>query len=156
YGPVHLALARPPGEEEPWLIVSDQVTGPPTGNEDGLRFDREENLLEDQATGVLLEDAKRRSAAAIERLFFAIAAATLYLVVHGSAGVAPGRRREVDPDWVRGSRDLKLGWPWIKQALHKGWQWIPCWRLQGGEDPDPARASRRQDEASQQKFKQYK
>jgi acyl-CoA synthetase (AMP-forming)/AMP-acid ligase II len=33
---------------------------------------------------------------------------------------------------------------------------IACWRLRDGEDPDPAMASRRQYETSQQKFKQYK
>jgi len=156
YGPVHLALARPPGEEDPWLIVSDELTGPHTFKEYGLRFDIEENFLDDKSKGFQLEDSKLRSAAAIERLFFAIATATLYLVVQGSEVVAQGRRREVDPHWFRGSSYLKIGWQWIKHALNQGWQWITCWWLQGGEDPDPAMASRRQYEASQQKFKQYK
>lgn len=156
YGPVHLALARPPGEEDPWLIVSDELTDPHTFKEYGLRFDIEENFLDDKSNGFQLEDSKLRSAAAIERLFFAIAAATLYLVVQGSEVVAQGRRREVDPHWFRGSSYLKIGWQWIKHALNKGWQLITCWRLQGGEDPDPAMASRRQYEASQQKFKQFK
>jgi hypothetical protein len=56
----------------------------------------------------------------------------------------------------RGSSYLKIGWQWLKHALNKGWQLMACWRLRGGEDPDPARASRRQYETSQRKFKQYK
>jgi hypothetical protein len=155
YGPVHLALARPLGEEEPWLIVSDELTGPQTFKEYGLRFDIEENFLDDKSNGFQLEDSKLRSAAAIERLFFGIATATLYLVVQGSEVVAQGRRREVDPHWFRGSSYLKIGWQWLKHALNKGWQLVTCWRLRGGEDPDPAMASRRQYEASQRKFKQY-
>lgn len=155
YGPVHLALARPLDEEEPWLIVSDELTGPQTFKEYGLRFDIEENFLDDKSNGFQLEDSKLRSAAAIERLFFGIATATLYLVVQGSEVVAQGRRREVDPHWFRGSSYLKIGWQWLKHALNKGWQLVTCWRLRGGEDPDPAMASRRQYEASQRKFKQY-
>jgi len=155
YGPVHLALARPLGEEEPWLIVSDELTGPQTFKEYGLRFDIEENFLDDKSNGFQLEDSKLRSAAAIERLFFGIATATLYRVVQGSEVVAQGRRREVDPHGFRGSSYLKIGWQWLKQALNKGWQLITCWRLRGGEDPDPAMASRRQYEAAQRKFKQY-
>ena len=156
YGPVHLALARPQGKEDPWLIVSNELTGLQTFAEYGLRFAIEENFLDDKSNGFQLEDSKLRSAAAIERLFFGIATATLYLVVQGSEVVAQGRRREVDPHWFRGSSYLKIGWQWLKHALSKGWQLIACWRLRGGEDPDPAMASRRQYETSQRKFKQYK
>jgi hypothetical protein len=156
YGPVHLALARPQDEEDPWLIVSDELTGLQTFEEYGLRFDIEENFLDDKSNGFQLEDSKLRSASAIERLFFGIATATLYLVAQGSEVVAQGRRREVDPHWFRGSSYLKIGWQWLKHALNKGWQLMVCWRLRGGEDPDPAMASRRQYETSQRKFKQYK
>jgi hypothetical protein len=38
---VHLALARPQGEADPWLIVSDELTGLQTFEEYGLRFDIE-------------------------------------------------------------------------------------------------------------------
>ena len=156
YGPVHLALARPQGEEDPWLIVSNELTGLQTFKEYGLRFDIEENFLDDKSNGFQLEDSKLQSAEALTRLFFGIATATLYLVAQGSEVVAQGRRREVDPHWFRGNSYLKIGWQWLKHATNKGWQLITCWWLQGGEDPDPAMASRRQYETSQQKFKQYK
>jgi hypothetical protein len=132
------------------------LTGLQTFQEYGLRFDIEENCLDDKSNGLQWEDSKLRSATAIERLFFGLATATLYLVAQGSEVVAQGRRREVDPHWFRGSSYLKIGWQWLKHALSKGWQLIACWRLRGGEDPDPAMASRRQYETSQQKFKQYK
>jgi hypothetical protein len=155
YGPVHLALSRPKGEEEPWLIVSSALTGMQTFEEYGLRFDIEEEFLDDKSNGFQLEDSKLRSAAMIERLFFGLAAATLYLVVQGSEVVAQDRRREVDPHWFRGSSYLKIGWQWIKHAMNKGWCLIQHWRLTGGEDPDPAKASQKQYQASQQKFRNY-
>jgi hypothetical protein len=132
------------------------LTGLQTFEEYGLRFDIEENFWDDQSTGFQLEDSKLRSASAIERLFFGLATATLYLVAQGSEVVVPGRRREVDPHGFRGSSYLKIGWQWLKQALGKGWQLITCWRRRGGEDPDPAMASRRQYETSRRKFQQYK
>jgi hypothetical protein len=152
YGPVHVALAHPPNEEDPWLIVSNALTGLQTFQEYGLRFDIEENFLDDKSNGFQLEDSKLRSAAAIERLFFGIATATLYRVVQGSEVVAQGRRREVDPHWFRGSSYLKIGWQWLKHAMIKGWQLMTGWCLRGGEDPDPAMASRRQYETAQRKF----
>jgi len=155
YGPVHVALAHPPDEEDPWLIVSNALTGLQTFKEYGLRFDIEENFLDDKSNGFQLEASKLRSAAALSRLFFGIATATLYLVAQGSEVVAQGRRREVDPHWFRGSSYLKIGWQWLKHAMNKGWQLITCWCLSGGEDPEPAMASRRQYEIAQLKFQRF-
>lgn len=156
HGPVHLALARPGGDDEdPWLIVSDELSGLQTFEEYGLRFDIEEHFLDDKSNGFQLEDSKLRSAAALERLFFGVAAATLYLVAQGCEVVAQGRRREVDPHWFRGSSYLKIGWQWLEHALHKGWRLITRWCLSGGEDPDPAMASRRQYEQSRRKFQKF-
>jgi hypothetical protein len=155
YGPVHVALAHPQDEKDPWLIVSNTLTGLQTFQEYGLRFDIEENFLDDKSNGFQLEDSKLRSAAAIERLFVGVATATLYLVVQGSEVVAQGRRREVDPHWFRGSSYLKIGWQWLKHAMIKGWQLITGWCLRGGEDPDPAMASRRQYETAQRKFQRF-
>lgn len=152
YGPVHVALAHPPNEEDPWLIVSNALTGLQTFPEYGLRFDIEENFLDDKSNGFQLEDSKLRSAAALSRLFWGIATATLYLVVQGSEVVAQGRRREIDPHWFRGSSYLKIGGQWLKHAMNKSWQLITGWCLRGGEDPDPAMASRRQYERAQLKF----
>jgi hypothetical protein len=155
YGPVHAALAHPQDEPDPWLIVSNPLTGLQTFQDYGLRFDIEENFVDDKSNGFQLEDSKLRSAAAIERLFFGVATATLYLVVQGSEVVAQGRRREVDPPWFRGSSYLKIGWQWLKHAMIKGWQLITGWCLRGGEDPDPAMASRRQYETAQRKFQRF-
>ena len=155
YEPVQVALAHPQDEEEPWLIVSNELTGLQTFQEYGLRFDIEENFLDDKSNGFQLEDSKLRSAEALTRLFFGIATATLYLVAQGSAVVAQGQRRAVDPHWFRGSSYLKIGWQWVKHAVQKGWQLITRWYLTGGEDPDPAMASRRQYETAQRKFQRF-
>ena len=152
YGPVHVALAHPQDEKDPWLIVSNALTGLQTFQEYGLRFDIEENFLDDKSNGFQLEDSKLQSAEALTRLFFGIATATLYLVVQGSEVVTQGRRREVDPHWFRGSSYVKIGWQWLKHAMNKSWQLITGWCLRGGEDPDPVMASRRQYERAQLKF----
>jgi hypothetical protein len=44
YGPVHLALGRPPGSQESWCVVSDEPTEAKTFEEYGLRFDIAENF----------------------------------------------------------------------------------------------------------------
>jgi len=141
--------------KDPWLIGSDELSGLQRFEAYGLRFAIEEHFLDDKSNGFQLEDAKLHSAPAIERVFFGIAAATLYLVAQGCEVVAQGQRREVDPHGFRGRRYLKIGWQWLKHALHKGWRLITRWCLSGGEDPDPAMASWRQYEQSRRKFQKF-
>ena len=67
YGPIHLALGRPQDRKEYWLVVSDEPTAAKTFEEDGLRFDIEENFLDDQSNGFQLESSLIRSAKGLER-----------------------------------------------------------------------------------------
>ena len=76
FGPVHLALAKPHGSKEDWLIVSDEPTDVTTFDEYGLRFDIEEGFLDDKSGGFQLESSQIRSAQALERLCFVLAVAT--------------------------------------------------------------------------------
>jgi len=152
YGPVHLALARPGGSRESWYVVSDELTGLATFNEYGLRFDIEENFLDDKSNGFQLESSLVRSAEALTRLCFVLAMTTLYLVCQGTAVVEEGKRRFVDPHWFRGSSYLpvpvlwvKVGWNWIKAALVRGWELLSRLRLSGEPDPEPARAAKTED-----------
>ncbi|MFQ5796067.1 MAG: transposase [Candidatus Bipolaricaulia bacterium] len=144
YGPVHLALARPGpgGSRTCWVVVSDEPTDLETFEEYGLRFDIEENFLDDKSNGFQLESSEVREAQALSRLCFVMAMTTLYLVSQGTEVVAQGKRRWVDPHWFRGSSYLKIGWNWIKRALMQGWELITQVRLVGGADPEPARASK--------------
>ena len=80
FGVVHLALAKPIGVKENWLIVSDQPTDISTFDDYGLRFDIEENFLDDKSGGFQLESSLFRSADAISRLCLVLALATLFLV----------------------------------------------------------------------------
>lgn len=67
FGPVHLALAHVQtrhGYEE-WAIVSDDPTDLHTFDEYGLRFDLEENLLDDKSAGFQLESGEIRDANAL-------------------------------------------------------------------------------------------
>jgi hypothetical protein len=144
YGPVHLAVARPHHSNEWWYVLSDDPTDEHTFEEYGLRFDIEENFLDDKSNGFQLESSLVRSAPALPRLCFVLAITTLYLVSQGTEVVQQGKRRLVDPHWFRGSSYLKLGWNWVKLALTKGDTLITRVHLSSAEDPEPAMASRRQ------------
>jgi hypothetical protein len=144
FGPVHLALARPRSGTECWFVISDEPTDLETFDEYGLRFDIEENFLDDKSNGFQLESSLLRSADVLSRLCFVLAITTLYLVSQGTEVVKQGRRRWVDPHWFRGSSYLKIGWDWVKAALTKGFVLITWVHLSSDPDPEPAMASRTQ------------
>ncbi len=152
FGFVHLAIAYNKETDEFWYIISDMRTDKKTFKEYGLRFDIEENFLDDKSNGFQLENSKIRSASALNRLCFVTAASTLFLVSQGTKAVAEGKRRAVDPHWFRGDSYLKIGWNWLKHALNKGWALITSFNLYGGDDPDPVKASRPQYEKQRKKF----
>ena len=144
-GPVHLAVARPLGSAEYWYVISDEAAELKTFEEYGLRFDIEENFLDDQSNGFQLEDSLIRSAAALERLCFVLAITTLYLVSVGTSVVQQGKRRLVDPHWFRGASYLKIGWHWVHYALTQCYELITTVYLSSAPDPEPAMASKKQD-----------
>ena len=141
FGPVHLALARPRSGTECWFVISDEPTNLETFDEYGLRFDIEENFLDDKSNGFQLESSLLRSADVLSRLCFVLAITTLYLVSQGTEVVELDRRRWVDPHWFRGSSYLKIGWGWVKTALTKGFALITWLHLSSDPDPAPAMAS---------------
>jgi len=145
FGPVHLAVARPLGSDEYWSVVSDESAELKTLEEYGLRFDIEENFLDDKSNGFQLEASLIRSAKALERLCFVLAMTTLYLVSVGTSVVKKGQRRLVDPHWFRGASYLKIGWHWVHYALNRGYELITAVYLSGEPDPEPAMASKKQD-----------
>ncbi len=141
---VHLALAREATNGELWLILSSEPTTLQSLREYGLRFDIEENFLDDKSNGFDLEQSGIRSAVALSRLCLVMAVATLYLTLQGSAVVAVKQRRWVDPHWFRGMSYLKIGWNWVKKALTQGWQFFSIYALTSNHDPDPVKASQHQ------------
>ena len=137
YGPIHLALAKPTDSKEVWFIVSSCPTDRTTFTEYGLRFDIEENFLDDKSNGFQLERSRLRDAAALTRLCFILAVATLFLVSQGTHVVESDQRRLVDAHWLRGNSYLKLGWKWVQRAVVKGWSLISSLRLSPLPDPEP-------------------
>ena len=119
FGPVHLAVARPLGSDEYWSVISDEPTDVETLQEYGLRFDIEENFLDDKSKGFQLESSQIRSTKALERLCFVLAMTMLSLVSVGTDVVKRGKGRLVDPHWFRGSSYLKIGWKWVSYALSR-------------------------------------
>jgi hypothetical protein len=142
YGPVHLALGRPQDSKEYWFVVSDEPTELKTFEEYGLRFDIEENFLDDKSNGFQLESSLIRSAKALERLCCVLAITTLYLVAQGTEVVTEGKRRWVDAHWFRGQSYLKIGWGWVKLALSRGYELTTSLHLPAEADPAPAMASK--------------
>ncbi len=146
---VHLALANPVPKKEdmesdPWYVVSDEPTDVSTLDEYALRFDIEENFLDDKSNGFQVEASKLDDAQVIERLFLVLAVATLHFTSIGVGVVKVKMRRWVDTHWDRGSSYLKIGWDWLRQQYRKGWQaFSPFW-IDPAPDPEPAMASRRQ------------
>ena len=120
YGPVHLAVARPQSGNDFWYVLSDEPTDVTTLTEYGLRFDIEENFLDDKSNGFQLESSLIRSAPALTRLCLLLALTTLYLVSQGVEVVQQGKRRWVDPHWFRGQSYVKIGWNWVQLALSRG------------------------------------
>jgi hypothetical protein len=145
FGPAHLAVAHPLGSDEYWYVISDEPADVKTWEEYGLRFDIEENFLDDKSNGFQLEDSWIRSAEALERLCLVLAITTLYLVSVGTAVVQQGKRRLVDPHWFRGASYLKIGWHWVTYALIRGYELYTTVFLSSEADPEPAMASKKQD-----------
>ena len=156
YGLAHLALACDKESGEYWYIASDALTGMQTFEEYGLRFDIEENFLDDKSNGFQLESSLIRTAEGLNRLCFIPAVATLYLVAQGTAVVAQNQRRLIDPHWFRGNSYLRIGWDWVKRLLHQGGEFLSRLRLFGGPDPEPAMASRKQAEKRARRFANFR
>jgi Transposase DDE domain len=152
FGAVHLAVARPLASDEYWYVISDEPTDVQSLQEYGLRFDIEENFLDDKSNGFQLESSLIRSSEALERLCFVLAMTTLYLVSVGTDVVQQGKRRLVDPHWFRGLSYLKIGWKWVSYALSRGYVLISSVYLSSACDPEPAMASKKREQRRQYRF----
>ena len=134
-----MAHRRENGER--WYVLSSNPTDLQTFDEYGLRFDIEENFLDDKSNGFQLESSLIRSAKALTRLCLVLAVATLFLVCQGVEVQRTDKRRWVDPHWFRGNSYLRIGWNWCKHAKIKGWALLQQWLLDPTPDPEPAIAS---------------
>lgn len=150
---LNLALGRDPVSRQLWLVVSDEPVSLRTFREYGERFQIEEELLDEKSNGFQLERSEIRSVPALSRLCLVLAVTTLLLSVQGQQVVAAGKRRWVDGHWERGNSYFRIGWNWLKGCLHKDWALFPSIELQGGPDPAPAIASKKQ--AQQQSKREF-
>jgi hypothetical protein len=139
YGHVHLGIFNHPINGKRWYVVSSEPTEGFSFMEYGLRFDIEENFLDDKSNGFQLEQSAIRESDALCRLGFVLAMTTLFLVSTGTQVVAEGKRRWVSPHWFRGNSYLRIGWQWIRSAL-AGWTLMTSLILNGEPDKAPAMA----------------
>jgi hypothetical protein len=149
---VHIAAAWEATSQEYWYILSTEPTTVQTFREYGLRFDIEENFLDDKSNGFDLESSRLRSAPAISRLCLVIALTTLFLTAQGLSVVDSGYRRLVDPHWFRGLSYLKIGWNWVHTALTKNWDFFSFCSFTSNLDPDPVIASRKKHQHNLYRF----
>ena len=153
-GPVHLALAQlAEPAQDPWYVVSDEPTDLTTLDEFGLRFDIEENFLDDKSNGFQVENTGLETADSMERLFLVIAVATLHFTSVGVQVVKRNCRHWVDTHWDRGMSYLKIGWGWLRQQTRRNWPILSAFGLDPVSDPEPALASRRKASIQKPKWK---
>jgi hypothetical protein len=120
FGPVHLALGHVQTQNgfEQWAVASDEPASLKTFDEFGLRFDIEENFLDDKSAGFQLEASEIRNEQALYRLILILAVSTFYLVNCGThVAQTDPQRRKVDPHWHRGLSFFQIGWRWLFHAL---------------------------------------
>lgn len=139
FGLVHVGLARVPGTQEPWFIVSDQPTSNASFRIYGKRFDIEQVFKDDKSAGFDLEQSGLRDASKLNRLMTVLVIVMLLLVAEGTRVVQSGWRRVVDGHWFRGLSYLQLGWRYVRYALVHGKDFLVGLNLLGGVDPDPSR-----------------
>lgn len=147
FGPLHLALAQVQTKNgfEQWAIASDEMPSLKTFDEFGLRFDIEENFLDDKSAGFQLEASEIRTEQTLYRLILILAVTTFYLVNCGAhiAQTDP-QRRKVDPHWHRGLSFFQIGWRWLFHALSNNLALPTNFRLLPADNFEPVFASKSQ------------
>lgn len=145
--PVHLSLAQAQTAKgvQQWAIVSDEPTKVIAFHEYGLRFDIEENFLDDKSGGFQLESSEIFDSQALVRLGMVMATATLYLVSTGLTVVSRNLRPLGDAHWKRGLSYFQIGWRWIKFALSNSLTLFDFLAFDPRPDPRRVIASKRFD-----------
>ena len=144
YPNVYLAFAHDKQRGEDWTIVSDEPTNLQTFAQYRLRFCVEESFLDLKSNGFNLEASRLRDTFALSQLCAVIALTMLFLVLQGVQVVVSGKRRQIDAHWYRGMSYLKLGWNRIRLAITQQWKIQVYPFLSSLPDPQPAIASKRQ------------
>ena len=114
----------------------------------GLRFDIEENFLDDQSAEWNIQRSIIRDICALSGLWFILSVATLYVSAQGVEVVDSGKRRWIDTHWFRGKSYFRIGWDGVKAALVSGWELIYSVSFFSHHDLTPAIASLKQYEQS--------
>lgn len=89
---LNLAIGHDFISGQQWLVATNEPATLQTFREYGSRFQIEEELLDEKSNGFQLERSEIRSVAALSRLCFVLAVATLLLTVQGQQVVATGKR----------------------------------------------------------------
>jgi hypothetical protein len=141
---LNVALGRDPISGQVWLVATDEPASLQTFQQYSERFQIEEEILDEKSNGFQLERSEIRDVPALSRLCMVMAVTSLLLSVQGQQVVAAGKRRWVDAHWCRGNSYFRIGWEWLKGCWHQNWNLFPTLALQGGADPEPAIASKKQ------------
>lgn len=120
FGPTWLMLHWQMGEDEPWILISDQA-----GQRRSLRLYAKRMWIDElngdlKGHGFDLEATHLGDAARIETLLLGVALAYVWLISLGSWLVKQGLRPRVDRKDRRDKSYFRLGWDWAERCLQLG------------------------------------
>ena len=144
-----------PGQETPWVVLTDESPDDVDLGAYGLRVGMEQGFRTLKRMGWQWQRTRRTEPARVDRHWLVLAVATLWVLAHGTRveearlrGLAPGRvRRPPLMPAVAEDRTLslfQLGRFQVQRLLHRGYAWARVW-LQPLPGPDPPQDLQRVD-----------
>ena len=137
-----------PGQEAPWVVLTDEAPEDVDLGAYGLRVWIEQGFRTLKRMGWQWHRTRRTDPARVDRHWLVLAVATLWVLAHGTRveeallrGLAPGRVRTppLQPAPVARPRPLsvfQVGLARVQRLLHRGYGWARVW-LQPLPGPDP-------------------
>lgn len=120
YGPVSIAICHEEGEDDPWLICTDQQADYFTLHTYSRRMWIEELFGDFEDGGFHLNRSRIYKTARLSRLVMALSWAYVWLMHVGSWVVKRGLRRKVDRTDRRDRSYVEIGRRWLRRCMLNG------------------------------------
>jgi hypothetical protein len=120
YGPVNLALCHKAGEDDPWLIATDQEAHYLTLRTYSRRMWIEQLFADFEGGGFHLNRSRIYHARRLSRLVLALSWVYTWLMHVGAWAVKQGLRHKVDRTDRRDRSYVEIGRRWLKRCMTNG------------------------------------
>jgi len=120
YGPVNLALCHKRGEDDPWLIATDQKAGHPALRTYERRMWIEQLFADFEGGGFHLNRSRIYHARRLSRLVLALSWVYTWLMHVGAWAVKRGLRHKVDRTGRRDRSYVEIGRRWLRRCMTNG------------------------------------